>query len=389
VTPQQTTKCRLENSMNLTRTNVFLFFAGLMGFFLSPADCEASKAKRIPKKPGIVRFVGESPKGPFAVVDYGKQSGYEKGLEICFFTPDGEKTGCGVVEEATPRAAGVRFKVGETISVTPGQRAWAGSWGPLPAMEGYSDNADLAEEESEDLKETMIEEPSLLKRVATFELSPYFRLPLSHNGFSFDPAIKTSGQGSVWKKEPAKTLGLLSFDAAFRSPSPGARDRVYRLGYTFVPQIRTSADFSLGSSDPSVQSWVVAHHYRAGVQWGFGFLTSPSFDLLVSGGGELWLSQYKFGADASEGTTLAQGSMVVPTLMAPIDVQARMIGKTWMFQSGIKLALPLWSGSPRVSGVSNLGALTTAAHDVTDIRDAIEVKKTLGVALTIGVGRLL
>jgi hypothetical protein len=363
---------------------VIVFFAVLLPSF-SPAY--ASKTRR-PKKPALVKHLGDSQLGPYVALSKGNRHGYVIGLDMCLYNDEGQKTGCGIVEESNQYSSGIRLPKDTQTSVTEGNRAWRDAWGPLPLPEGYAELDDLETVEEQ-------EEPALppvppeLARLASFNLASYLSLPVVVNNLKFDASARAANAGTVWTSGDEIKRSLIGFNLDIRIPRPGPWDLGLLLGYSFLPQAPIKSDFDVTDSSQTVLSYVSGHFYRIGANTGYALVQGDSHEWMVSSGLEIWLIQHRFGAAHSDGTTLAQGQIVNALIGLPVSTWWQIYGEKWSFNTGLDVILPLYMGPNRASGVIGYAEATQAAKDISDVQAAINPKKAVGYSIRLGIGRNL
>ncbi|MCX6119981.1 MAG: hypothetical protein NT027_20795 [Proteobacteria bacterium] len=372
----------------MTIKNTIPCLLSIFGVLASASNLIAAPKTKIPKRAAIVKHIGDSSRGPYAVLESGANRGFTVGIDICFFNMEDEETGCGTIEQSSPKASGVRLPAGKPHAVSEGQRAWAPMWGKVPAFDGSASEgaddevSDLIEEEQEENPEI----PSVFKHRMSYNYLLGLKLPVTTHGFKFDAAARVSGTGSVWTTDASYTRSLVGFSVIARIPKPGRWDRGYGFAYNFLPQTPVKSDFDLTDGSTWVTTTVSAHFYRFHASTGFSLLKTNSFDLLLDAGFELVAIVHRFSAEYSEGTSFAQGTLINGMLMLPFGPIAEWKIGGWILNFSTDFYLPVYMKGNKVSGIVGYDEETPADKDLNSIKDAIAPKKTFGYGVRLGLG---
>jgi len=364
-----------------------LHFAIVFSLLLVSRNITAAEtSKDYPKRPARVWHVGESPKGPYVVINRGSSQKYVIGTEVCLYDDRSQETGCGVIEQTNSTASGIRLPKDEKHLVVEGNRAWSLTWGPLPQPDGYavnddSDTSALVEAEAQ----AVAEEPSLLMRRISYQYVAGL-VPLTAKTLEFNAAARASGTGSVWRGGSVSQSSYVGFLVDFRLPNPGPWDTGYQIGYSFLHATPVVTDFDLTDASKTVESSVSGHFYRLGWSKGYGIITGDSLRWMVSGGADLWIVSHKFRADSSDGTSLAGGAIYNGLLTLPVSTWTEVESGGWTWSFGLDFQVPIYMKGNRVTGVIGYNENTTAEKDIGSIGEAVDVKKSFGVLLKIGLG---
>jgi hypothetical protein len=343
----------------------------------------ASTAMGKPKRVALVRHVGSSGKGDYAVVDSGSKSGYVVGLDICFYDTEDRERGCGVIEHTNSKAAGIRLKKGTADSVTEGQRAWHMKWGPLPSLDGLEevDHSSAVDALVQDEQEEPEDPPELKRRLSvSYLVAP--KVPVTVRGLGFNATARSSGSGSVWASGEESTKSLMGLGVGLHWPKPGPWETLYGFAYHFVSQNQLKTDYDL-TDGTYVESGVTGHFYRFHVLKGYALWKNESLQWMVHLGGELLVANYRFSATHKDSSSLAQGTMVATCFDLPIGTSVTWKIGGWTFLNGFEVLPPLFMRA-QTSGVVGYQESTSASKDIPDIHDALDPKKKIGFVVKIG-----
>ncbi len=348
-----------------------------------------NKTPKIPKNPGIVKHVGDSTRGPYVVIESGTKRGFKLGQDICFYNTEDEETGCGSVEEANPKASGIRLPIGKKHFVAQGQRAWSSLWGPLPSLDGFvvssSENSDV-ESLIEAQEEQEPPEPSVFIRRISYGYVAALKVPATVHALKFNAQAKASGQGSIWESGDAQNRSLVGFGIYAHLPRPGKWETQVGFSYNFLPQTPVKADYDLTDGSTNVVSSVTGHFYNFHWSRGLSLLHSEQFDVLFHAGLELNFVVHKFSAEHSEGTSFAQGSLYNGLLSIPLSPSMEWHMGGWIGTFALDTTMPITMFGKRISGDIGYDEDSSAEKDLSAVKDAMNVQKNFGYAIRIGLG---
>lgn len=331
----------------------------------------------------VVRHVGESSRGPFVVIDGGHARGYAIGVDVCFYDDHDHETTCGTVERASPKAAGIRIERNLMSLIRVGDRVWFKGAGALPPR-GASETSDQ-NEINKMLKEEEAEPPLLSRRwFADYSLAP--SLPISVNALKFDAAARASGNGTVWSAGAVQRFSPVGFVSGVQFPRSGTTMQQIFVGYQFLPQSPVVSDYDLTDSSQTVTSNVSGHFYRLGIQIGESFMHTDSSDLIIAGGIDLGYMTHKFSAILTSGSSLASGNMRHFLISAPISTWWELHLGVWALRTGLDITIPMLLFGEKATGTIDYSEETGARKDMTAALSAINPRKSLGVALRLGIG---
>lgn len=351
--------------------------------FANDQEQVPTKLPTVKRRVGIVRHVGESSRGPFVVIDSGQMRGYNIGVDVCFYDDHDHETTCGTVERSSPKAAGIRIERNLMSLIRVGDRVWFKGAGPVPAR-GAAETTDQ-NEINKMLKEEESAPPLLARRwFADYSAAP--SLPISVNALKFDAAARASGNGSVWAAGTVQRLSPVGFVSGVQFPKAGTTMQQIFVGYQFLPQSPIVSDYDLTDASQTVESKVTGHFYRLGMQIGESFMHSDSSDWIIAGGIDLGYMTHKFSAILTGGTTLASGNMRHFLISAPISTWWELHMGIWALRTGLDVTIPMLLFGEKSSGSVDYAEETGARKDMTAALSAINTRKSLGVAIRLGIG---
>lgn len=350
------------------------------------AQVEVSK-----KQVAVVRHRGKNRQGTYVVLDRGSNRGFVIGAEVCFYTAESQKTGCGMIERSSPRAAGVRLSRDGNGQVVVSQYAWIPAWGEFPGPPKARDIEDYYKEAVEQLVDQQQAtvtpaEPPLLSRRLSVSYSPAWILPVTAHTVTFAASARASGVGSVWAQGEPQSRSLVGFTLALKIPRPGRWDDEVSFGYNFLAASPVKKDFDLTDSTQTVTSQLTAHFYRFRWQRGFTVLHTEKSDYLAGAGVDLYAVSHRFRAEHSSEGTLAQGSVLNFLLSAPLSAWGEWQWGGWVCSAGVDVTVPLYMFGRTISGEVAYSEDTIAAKDLGTLVEVMDVKKNVGLSLHVGLG---
>ncbi len=352
-----------------------------------------------PAEPAMVRYLGRSKKGNFAVIDQGSDTGFVIGRDLCFYGMDLTKITCASIVRTKPKAAAVVFSAPEWEKISKGQIAWPQDLGALTAEMmtrrggGASDEtkADEAAElalEEEDPPEPDL--PPVLKSRTQFHLAPTLSLPIWMNDLRFRAGARASGTGEIWDSGDTIRGSVVGFGIRHHIPQNGNGDAAIDFTYHFVPQNPVKDDFDLTDGSVAVQSAVWSHHYR--IRWLRGATWRHRDDsdlLLYTGAGyDFMMAKFEASKTGSATDTLVSGSITAHALEIPLVVAYQKHFGRWMLTTGADMALPLFVGGMKAEGTLSYGEnVGSADKSLNGAIEAIRVRRGwFSMALQFGVG---
>lgn len=347
------------------------------------AVAEEVATNQVKRKVAAIRHLSEGPRGPFVVIDGGQTKGYVIGTDVCFYDDNGNETTCSIVERSNLHAAGLLIERNRMSLIRVGDRAWFKDGGPVPPK---GENDGSADADINQLAKQEEIEPPLLERRWFLNYSFAPGLPVAVNTLKFDAASRASGNGSVWAEGAVQRFSPVGFSTGVHLPRAGTTNLTVFMGYQFLPQSPVLSDYDLTDSSQTVESNVSGHFYRIGTQIGETVWHTESSDWMVGGGLDLHYITHKFSAVLTGGTALAEGSMRHFLIGAPLGTWYELHFGGWALSAGIEATIPMVLFGEKITGEVGYSENTTARKDMNSVSSAINPRKSLGVALRLGIG---
>lgn len=358
---------------------------GLLPFvcYMGLVHAAESTPKQVKRKVATIRVLSDGPRGPYVVIDGGQTKGYVIGVDVCFYDDHDNETTCSIVERSNLHAAGILIARNKMSLIREGDRVWFKDGGPVPAKGAMDATAD-ADINSLSKEEQTV--PALLDRRWFLDYSFAPLLPLAVNTLKFDATARASGNGSVWAEGVVQRFSPVGLFTGVHLPRAGSNNVTAFFGYQFLPQSPVISNYDLLDASQTVESSVSGHFYRVGMQIGESIRHTETSDWMVGGGLDLHYITHKFSAKLGGETSLAEGSMRHFLIGAPMATWWEQHWGGWALNAGLEVTIPMIMFGEKVAGDIGYSESTTARKDMDSATSAINPRKSLGVALRLGIG---
>jgi hypothetical protein len=369
---------------------------GMAGFVLVVPEVRASGVAT-PTSVARVRHLGKSKKaGHFIVFDQGSDTGFVIGRDVCFYDGELRKLACAGIMRTRPKAAAVNLEPEDQQRVEKGAYVWPEDLGPLTrfvversvasSSEPSKDMDSLSQDE--DIPEPLL--PPVLKTRTQVHVAPTLSLPIWMTELRFSAGARAAGTGDLWTSGDTIRGSVVGFGLRHHIPQHGDGDWAIDLTYHFVPQRPVRDDFDLTDSTVSVESSVLAHHYRLRWLRGATWYHRDNRDLLLYTGVGYDLMMAKFDVQyvGSRTGKLIDGNISAHALEIPLVIAYQHHWGSFMLTAGADMAIPLIVGGVKPRGTLHYDEdVGNADKSLGSAFDSINVRRGwFSVALQLGLG---
>lgn|GEM_PF-2900511 len=292
-----------------------------------------------------VIFRGESPDGPYVVVDRGSLSGIAVGTDVCFIGADAKELFCAPVVKTRGKVAAVRLTEDqyEVVAVKMAVRLREGASGGPAA----SENPSLAIEATEESTGMLG-----LDYIYGYRLPVAFATPL------FSARSRAAQTGNPWSKGDLVQSSPIGIGLSWNMILEDDVRVLLRGAWQQIPAVSTAVDYNpvdpanYAETTTSGYAMRLLGEYQSGV-WATGPVT-----LFAGVGLDLGRVQATISAKSYGGTDEGQ----IASLTSRLNVIAASLsgifswayGEAWELQGGARLAIPLTTFGASASGSYDL-----------------------------------